>query len=134
MQDKASFDCFAKTDFVREQDTRHVAAGDFRGDVKLMWNQVDTPAHKSNHVRFFGICQSGDGLVAQVEGGRLINVSPDEAIFGFAKADRIREIDFCDLDCPSKVSYDPPLYFDRLNHDGFCLGSEWCRPRKIRRA
>ena len=119
VQDQASFNRFAETDFVCEQDTRHVAASDFRGDVKLMWNQVDTPAYESSHVRLFGICKSGDGLVAQVEGGRLINLSPDEAIFGFAEADRIREIHFCDFDCPSKVSYDPLLHFHRLDHDGF---------------
>ena len=114
-----------------------------------MWNQVDTPAHKSSYVRLFGMCKPGDGLVAQVEGRRLINLSPDEAIFGFTEADRIREIHFCDLDCPSKVSYDPFLHVHLLDHDGFtalrvngvtrakfdsldgCIG--WCIEPRFRR-
>ena len=50
LQDKAGFNRFTQSDFVRQQHSRYLSRGDLVQDVELVRNQIESTAQKSTHI------------------------------------------------------------------------------------
>ena len=67
LQNQAGFDGLAQAHFVGQHHPWRIARRDFRGDVKLVGNQIGAPAAQAQHGGALYVGQTLKGVLAQVE-------------------------------------------------------------------
>src|SRR6266581_2965036 len=97
MEDQARFYRFTEADLVGEQDSRRESPGNFRRDVKLMWNEIDSAARESANVRFAPAMLMLERRKPQVEHSRRMELPGEQTFLGFIEAYRIVKLGFADF-------------------------------------
>src|SRR5690348_11025221 len=119
VKNQARFNGFSKSDFIRQQDTRHQPPGHFRCDVELVWNKIDPSSHEAANFGFAPAMLMLERGNSQVEDSGSIELSGEKPLLRFVKADPVAEFSFADLVPAGTIVKKSAALADRLY-------SQWC--------
>ncbi len=94
MDHHAGFDGFAQAHFVREQNARGDAVGDFTGDMQLVRDGLRAHAAQAPQRGGQLFALVFQGVVAQLEPVQRVDLAGEQAIAGEAELDEVRQLGF----------------------------------------
>ena len=101
---------------ISERISRLEAAGDFGGDVELVRNELDAPAHKSPHRRAPPLVLMLQGRQPQVENFRGIMLPREQPVLRLVEADRVAQERLAQLTLVVAVVQEPRPLGDGQDH------------------
>jgi hypothetical protein len=121
MEDQAGFNGFAQANLIGKQDARRKARRHFGSDIKLVGQQIDSPAQESSYGRLPSavlMLESGNSQVKNI--GR-IELACKQPFLRLVEADRIAQVLLVELLLAALVSQQAVLFGERLDREGLAF-------------
>src|SRR5690606_23052410 len=117
VNNETGFNGFAKTDPIRQQHPRRMAAGHLAGNIELVGQELSSGSQQPQSPRLLQATLMLYGFAAKLKAGSGIDLPGKEAILGFAEVDKAVEVEFIHmaflaLAVLATVNKSPPLVVD----------------------
>lgn len=97
MENQTGFDGFAQPDFIRQHHAGRVPSGDFMGDVKLVRNQVNAPAHETTHGGLARTVQPREGAPPEIKRREVVKSSGEQTLLRSVQTKLLAQLCFGQL-------------------------------------